>query len=297
MGKANERAVVPAATDDDVFIPRRLVRRRDRFNTPFAPDVQVVRQRDEFRRKKRKHQTPAAAAGEHAAAAVPNAMFSSRGFSMHAAATSAANDERQKKKPKDAQRLKPTLENNFGVAPAAAKREGVVGTLQSWDGEWTVAAAAAAEMEGTLSEPSEVLAAHLSSGWKLRAPRGGGGAAKKPEDMDSWDLMLEAPALPDIRKRRGSSGDDGDGGASKADDVPRAAVADTTESAADGLQPLRFAYGLVRPPVPPPPPPPRPPRPHEVEAAQAAAAGAAVVAEALCQLCGAVSAARLCGRV
>jgi hypothetical protein len=287
----------------EVLVPKRTTRRKDRFKTPFAPDVivfcQTLKKRDvaimggkraasaaaveqlglERRRKKKK--TTKVATQQHEVKETSSEASRGGGVSVVAAAAATTN------------------------APSnPSKSSSAVGTkTKTWDGNWTAAAAAnaanaaaasAADAEGSggaaraRPDPSDVLAAHLSAGWKLRAPpsKGVSSAPKHDGGDDKWSFTLKAPTAGggggggSGNKRGGGGG--GGGGSRKDDNDAKASAAaaaadddDVPSDAADGLQPLRVAYGLVPPPT------------------HANAAAAAGCARALGQLCGAVSAARL----
>ena len=105
-----------------------------------------------------------------------------------------------------------------------------------WDGVWDVAAAAAAAaavevISGMNSDPTEILAAHLASGWTLR-PRGDAGTGKSKRCVDAvkskGELTVESlelcpPEHASISVRENLF----------------------TETKTDSLSVLRDAYGLV----------------------------------------------------
>jgi len=158
------------------------------------------------------------------------------------------------------------------------------GSLEARGDRGVAAVSAAAPATRTaLVDPTDVLTAHLSQGWKLRPPKGFSG--------DTWGFMLVAPAGEGTKRGGGGNVKGGDGVGDGDSNVP--AMAPDVD--ADGLQPLRYAYGLIPPPIHTPSQP-RHSSPTPSDGAQNSFSSA-TCARALGQLCGALSAARLTGTV
>ena len=146
----------------------------------------------------------------------------------------------------------------------------------TWDGVWDAASAAAAvrDHDTGVSDPTEVFAAHLASGWTLRPRRGSDGNRSSPFPT-SRTLDLVAP--------RGARAEDARDDATDQTRFGFDGAADEAEEEANerraALDAEREAFGL------------KPAAPRDPKDARATRP----IARAIARLCGGVSAARLGG--